>query len=228
MHLVVRVSDDPLRLFADARSPEHQDVAHAVVGGPRSRHYVRDVSTRSRSVGALLLPGTSSLLFPGHAYELAERHTALDDLWGREADRLRDRLGAQRTLERAVELLELALLSRLPRVRKLHPAVAAGLERLARGGVSVSEVVRASGKSHRHFVELYRREVGLTPKVHGRIERLQRTLLALGRPGSLADVALSLGFADQAHMNREFAEIAGASPGEVRRAGASSHVPIGR
>src|SRR5690606_365377 len=84
MHLVFRVSSDPLRLFDDAAGAAGgagydagYDAGHAIVGGARSSSYVRGLSTGSRSVGAMLRPGAALPLFGVSAAELAERHTRL-------------------------------------------------------------------------------------------------------------------------------------------------------
>jgi AraC-like DNA-binding protein len=55
------------------------------------------------------------------------------------------------------------------------------------------------------------------------VQRLQRAIARLPHD-SLADVAFGAGFSDQAHLSREFREIAGMSPGEYRtRAPELSH-----
>jgi AraC-like DNA-binding protein len=90
----------------------------------------------------------------------------------------------------------------------------------------VAAAGRASGRSHRSFVELFRRAVGLTPKRYCRVRRFQRAL-ALPR-GSLGALALAAGYSDQAHFTREFRALAGLTPGEYRRRAPerAHHVPV--
>jgi transcriptional regulator GlxA family with amidase domain len=59
------------------------------------------------------------------------------------------------------------------------------------------------------------------------VQRLQRAIARLPH-SSLADVAFGEGFSDQAHLSREFRELAGLSPGEYRArvAGPSHHVAL--
>lgn len=228
-HLVIRLSADPLRIFAGPTTETSTTFEHGVVGGARSAAYVRDASAPSRSVGAQLLPGAARLLFGGPASELGERHTSLGDLWGRGATELRDRLGETGSLEDAVAALESELAARMPKVRGIHPAIAGALDELARGA-RIGDVVDAAGLAHARFIALFRRDVGLAPKQHCRVLRFQRARVALDDPGaSIADVAALAGFADQAHLTREFGAIAGITPGEYRAIGpASNHVPIKR
>src|SRR5690606_18062119 len=133
MHLLFRLSSEPLRLYEAHDAFVASPVGHAIVGGARSRAYIRDISTPSASVGAMLEPGAARLLFGASAAELAERHTRLEDLWGSAAEETRQRLLELQEPARQLDLLETVLLQRLPRVRGLHPAVAEALEGLASG-----------------------------------------------------------------------------------------------
>ncbi|MGH3796323.1 MAG: helix-turn-helix domain-containing protein [Pseudonocardiaceae bacterium] len=70
------------------------------------------------------------------------------------------------------------------------------------------------GWSRRHLGERFRREFGLTPKVAGRVMRFEiahRLLQTPDRP-ALAEVAARCGFYDQAHLHREWRELAGCTP----------------
>lgn len=219
MHLVFRVSSDPLRLFDDATGAAAYDAGHAIVGGARSSCYVRGVSIGSCSVGAMLRPGAALPLFGVSAGELSERHTRLDELWGSDAAAVRERLLALPSLQAQLDYFEAVLLQRMPRVRGLHPAIAEALERLSEGA-DVRGIVDDSGYSHRHFIALFEGTVGLTPKRYARVLRFRTALARLAaEPGvTLAELALDAGYGDQAHFNRDFREMAGISPTEYRSA----------
>ncbi|HWM29439.1 MAG TPA: AraC family transcriptional regulator [Woeseiaceae bacterium] len=228
MHLVFRLSDDPVRLFDRGAETPHMVLGHAVVGGPRSGYYVKDVPRSACSVGVQLKAGAAEALFGIPASEFAERHVRLEDLWGRPASLIRDQLIEAGDPVRQLHLLEAVIAERLPRLRALHPAVAAALEHFATSN-SVGDAVRRSGYSHRGFVALFRRSVGLSPKRYARVLRFQRVLARAGkRDVTWADLALQAGYCDQAHFSREFREFAGVSPENYRRAGptASHHLPL--
>ena len=217
MHLAFRLSGDPLVVFDAPDDPRGRRIGHAVVGGVRSACYIRDLSSAVCSAGAVLRPGTAELLFGAPAEELSERHTPLEGLWGAAAGNARDRLGEAAGAARRLEVLEALLRERLPAVRGLHPAIARALEQLELP-VSVSTVAGQSGFSHRHFVVLFRRAVGLTPKMYGRVRRLGEACrrIAEDPSGSLARVALDTGYSDQAHCTRDFVELTGLTPGAYR------------
>jgi len=229
MHLVFRLSDQPLRLFDDAEDRHGRSMGRAVVGGARSNFYRRDISTPTCSVGAQLRPGAAELLFGATAYELSQRHTGLGDLWGRFANIAHEQLLEAGDPEQRLAILESLLASRLPVVRGLHPAVAHAIEKFD-ASASVDAVVRRSGYSHRHFIALFRRAVGLSPKLYCRVLRFQRALgrVALDRTASWAAIALEAGYSDQAHFHRDFVEFAGVTPTAYRRIAPASpsHVPL--
>jgi transcriptional regulator GlxA family with amidase domain len=168
-------------------------------------------------------------LFGVPAGELAGRHTPLQDLWGPSAVEARERLSEAGGLQRKLDVFEALLAARLPTVRGLHPAVAQALERFTTTA-DVRQAVKESGYSHRRFIALFQRGLGLTPKLYCRVLRFQEALeqVAAHTAASLVEVALDVGYSDQAHFNREFREFAGVSPGEYRELAPAfpHHVPI--
>lgn len=230
MHLVFRLSDQPLQVYDGAEDTSGHTLGHALVGGVRASFYVKDISRPVRSVGAQLHPGASHLLFGAPAGELAGRHIPLEELWGSPAAaEAREKLVEAGNPARQIDLLESLLAARLPRVHALHPAVAHALARFTTG-TSVGEVVQEAGWSHRWFITLFRRAMGLSPKAYLRLLRFQGAVrrAAFDQRSSWADIALDAGYSDQPHFNREFRRFAGVTPGEYRALSPaqSHHVPI--
>lgn len=226
LHLVFRSPESAVRVFDGPGDSLGRRLPHAVIGGPRSRFYLREAAAAERSVGVLLRPGGAQLLFGGAAAELAGRHLGLEDLWGAAAADAGDALLSCADPWQRMALLEQLLLARLPRVRGMHPAVASALAALPQAPVGT--VVAASGLSHRHFVAAFRRSVGLAPKTYARVLRFDGALARLGRGEGLADTAAAAGYCDQAHLCREFADIAGMAPGSYlgSPAAGARHVPL--
>ena len=67
------------------------------------------------------------------------------------------------------------------------------------------------GWSDRHLAREFRREIGLTPKAAARVIRFDRARRLLPRHSG-AVVAAECGYADQAHLIREFVAFTGLSP----------------
>lgn len=103
-------------------------------------------------------------------------------------------------------------------------------ERAIRDGARLDAVASAVGADRRRLVPAFREAVGLAPKQYQRILRFQRSLRAMRAPtpAPLAAIAASCGYADQAHMSRDFKEFSGLTPGRVHGAASAAynHVPI--
>jgi AraC-like DNA-binding protein len=82
----------------------------------------------------------------------------------------------------------------------------------------VGAVAREAGWSPRRLQDLFLAETGLTPKAACRVTRFHRARTLLGRrtaagaPADLAGIAAACGYFDQAHLAREFRDLAGCPP----------------
>lgn len=229
MHVVIRLSDRPFRIFAANNGARAAVTGHALIGGVRTGPYVHEASATEPSVGALLRPGAGPLLLGLPADDLSGRHTGLDEVWGRAVAEARERMTAVASLHRRLDVFETFLAARLPALGAVHPVVAHALRRFA-AAATVGDVVRETDYSHRRFISLFRQSVGLPPKAYCRMQRFQQALAGLAAapaPGAV-EVALAAGYSDQSHFNREFLEFAGITPGEyrARRPVWPHHVPL--
>lgn len=125
------------------------------------------------------------------------------------------RLRAADTWEERFAQLDRILLRRLDAAAPPRPDVAYAWSRLlATGGaITVAQLCAELGCSRRHLSARFGDEVGLGPKAVARILRFRRATTLLGRGTALAEVAAASGFADQAHLTREFRAMAGVTPG---------------
>ncbi|SOD91637.1 helix-turn-helix domain-containing protein [Caenispirillum bisanense] len=219
MHVAIRLGGSPLRIYTDPADAAGTVVGGSVLNGMRLRAYCKATGDGAACVGALLKPGAADLLSNTPAGALAGRHTNLEDLWPRAdlAD-LRERLEATPALDRRLDLFEAVLERRLASLRRIDPMIAHALCRFD-GGSAIAGVVRDSGVSHRHFVRVFTEAVGLSPKSNLRLHRFDAavTHLHAAPEASLADLAALAGYADQAHMTREFRAFSGLTPGRYRR-----------
>lgn len=222
--LVIRLAEQPLRIFRHREDIKGYTVSTAVIGGPRLAPYLKDVSRPVPTVGAALCPGAAGLLIGLPAGAFAGRHLPLEDVWGAAAvAALRAALGEARSAAQRLAIFEAALIARLPKVAGLDPLIAQALAGFD-AGAPVGPVVAQSGYSHRTFTKRFAEAVGLKPKTYARLLRFGRALGPLAKGTNSAGMALSLadlaawqGYADQAHFAREFRAFSGLTPGGYRR-----------
>jgi AraC-like DNA-binding protein len=143
---------------------------------------------------------------------------ALDDVLGASAARtLLDRIADAGDWSTRRRIVELALARELTATQTRpgpRPEVARAWSLLTSSGgaARIGDVADAVGWSPRHLSDQFSVAVGLTPKKVGRIARFQRSVPLVRSGHDLADTAARCGFADQAHMTREWARLAGTSP----------------
>jgi AraC-like DNA-binding protein len=79
--------------------------------------------------------------------------------------------------------------------------------------LDLPEAIQALGINERRLQRAFKSELGLSAKFVQRMARLHRTVNCWNAPGrkekSIADLAFKMGFADQAHLAREFRLLAG-------------------
>ena len=80
--------------------------------------------------------------------------------------------------------------------------------------ISISELVRKAGYSHKHFISLFKKQVGTSPKNLQRIIRLQRIIqIAKDKPHvKWTDILYQFPFFDPAHFAHDFKELTGMTP----------------
>jgi AraC-like DNA-binding protein len=152
--------------------------------------------------------------FGGAVVDLAARMVDIGDVLGHEGWRLRERLGATCSWQDRFDLVEDFVASRASHLPS--PEIAFAYGRLARGagGVRITTLAREIGWSRKHLVDRFRAEIGLSPKPVARMMRfheacrLARTETASG----WASIAAESGYSDQAHLAREFVDLAGETP----------------
>jgi len=145
------------------------------------------------------------------AGELANRTVGLDALLGRRAEEVAERLhGAAGPAERFA-LLDVELRRALDGARHAcRPDVLRAWALLERSGgrMRVGELAEQLGCSRRHLVNRFAEDIGAPPKLAARMVRFERARRRLGS-APLARLAAECGYADQAHLAREFSEFAG-------------------
>jgi AraC-like DNA-binding protein len=193
--------------------------SRSFVAAPHDEHAVTEHDGEQHGLELQLTPLGTRMLLGVPMHELAGLVVPLEDLLGREADELAERLVEAPGWEARFALLDDVIARRLDAAAPLDGAVEHAWRRLvvSHGDVPVAALARDVGFSRRHLLHRFRDHVGLGPKVFARILRFRRATRLLLRPGgpSLSEVALGCGYFDQAHLNRDFRAFAGCTPTEL-------------
>jgi AraC-like DNA-binding protein len=193
----------------------------AIVAGPSVRHFGIDTGDQIETIGVSFRAGGAARIFGGSVGELRDAHVALQDVWGREALWLRERLLEVPEPTAKLRVLEAVLIARLG--DRVDPAIAFAAELLARHGARVSDVFSRIGWSASRLSRSFTEAVGITPKLFARVQRLRRPPAT-----SLGELAAECGYFDHAHFVHDFQDFAGLSPSAYLAADVehANHVPL--
>ncbi|WP_137989457.1 helix-turn-helix domain-containing protein [Streptomyces vilmorinianum] len=146
--------------------------------------------------------------------ELERTVVALDDLWGRDAARLREQLGQAPSWEDRFALTDAFLARRHGTGPSVDPEVVRAWDRIlvSRGRVRIEELAAEVGWSRRRLWSRFRSQIGLPPKRAATLVRFRHAAQRLTAGWSAADVATECGYADQSHLHREFLAFTGTTP----------------
>jgi AraC-like DNA-binding protein len=168
-----------------------------------------------------LTPIGAHMLLGIPMHELANRVVDVEYVLPSSLRELPERLADARSWDARFTLLDDALAAVLADARKPSTEIVWAWNALVRtsGRVPVGALAEELGRSRRHLSARFREHVGLPPKVVARILRFRRAVDLLQKPParSLAELAFECGYYDQAHLNRDFREFAGTSPGDFAR-----------
>ncbi|MDV7135226.1 AraC family transcriptional regulator [Williamsia muralis] len=168
----------------------------------------------------LSLPGAYQLF--GTMGEFGGRIVDLDSVLNISADRLVEQLVAEPDAGARFGILDQILGDAMASGPSPDPEVLYVWNRLQRtsGSVQIGELLSDTGWSRSRLAARFRAQTGLTPKAAASIVRLDRAAQQLmAQPNaSLSSMALSCGYFDQAHFNRDFKNFAACTPREWQRA----------
>jgi AraC-like DNA-binding protein len=205
---------EPYRTISGA-GPEW--LKKAWLAGLQSRPMVGEQPPRQDVMGVRMCPAGAYALLNGPMREISELVVDLEDLVGRAADELAERCYEAASVEERLRRAADWVAERVMKSRGIDPAVAwaAGQIEQSGGAVSIAELRRQTGLSKTRLAEAFRDQVGLAPKLYARVVRFRRAAELLQKGAEpLVEVALAAGYYDQPHLNAEFRELSGLSPGE--------------
>jgi AraC-like DNA-binding protein len=203
-------------------SGKWEDQPRSFVVGQLTRFLLLQPTGNIQIMGVRFKPGGAYRLLPCPLNLLTNDNIATAEIWGREGTWLEESVLEASSNTKRRQVVEKFLLNRLTRTAAL-PRLEAAIEEVirSRGQTRIHNLASQIGLSSRQLEREFLTGVGFSPKALARIMRFQNLLRLVGE-GTLrqwACLALEGGYADQAHMVREFREFAGQTPSEQQVTG---------
>ncbi|MGK5019350.1 DUF6597 domain-containing transcriptional factor [Janthinobacterium lividum] len=197
------------------------DAGHSAIHGVVRGAFDRPLIGAGKVLGVRFAPGGLRPFITQPLSSFTDTTIAADALLGMPAAQAEARvLGKSDDLAMVAQAQEL-LLAKLPQV-DAAALLAARLTAAAaahNGPASVAQLCEKMAIGERRLQRLFADYVGVPPKWVIQRYRLQEAIWRLAQPDApdLASLAHALGFFDQAHFSRSFAQLVGSTPLDYRR-----------
>jgi AraC-like DNA-binding protein len=202
-------------LIGLGQAPHLETVGWSFVAGMSTVPVTIDSFGAASCIRVDFTPPGARRFFNLPMHELAGRMVAFDNILAGHAADLCDRLSAEPDWEQRFNIVETFLADRLLQLDQQPLPTAWAFDRLVRtGGIErIGAIAAKLGWSRKHLAAKFHDEIGLTPKTVARMARFNLALVRARRGGGgWAELAHDCGYADQAHLVRDFKAFAGASP----------------
>ena len=205
-----RVIPDGMVSFAYIRSRYFQRLAYV---GPRTEAHNPPTHPGDIVWGIRFQPGVMKALFgvsPGSLRDqVGDARSLVPDFAGPLFERLKAASGP----ENAAGIFDQTLIELVEKVEFRPDSLAPAIRRVGETDDTVSAIAEASGLSERQFRRRFIELVGLTPKEFARVRRLRRSAIRLVEDSlGWAAIAAESGYADQAHLSRDYLKMMGVTP----------------
>src|SRR5215469_885152 len=156
----------------------------------------------------------------GASTELTGTVAALEDVWGRGAGQVEEKLRAATSWDERFTIAAEVLGRRLDARPSVDPEVAHTWRRtvISRGQLRVDGLADEVGWGRKRLWSRFRSQIGLPPKRAAQLVRFDHAAHLLAAGHAAASVAAQSGYVDQSHLHREVKAIAGITPTAVATA----------
>ncbi len=231
--ILIDFHDRPQFIYDNKSLKEIQACNHVWTSGIRTQPITIPSGNDSAMMVITFKKGMAASFFPFPMDEISDCVVDADLIWGSDFGALREKLLDIKIIERRFLMVEQFLLSKFSSNLELNPCIAFAVKEITErpDQISVAKMNSKIGFSQKHFVQLFRKHVGVTPKSYVRLMRFQRAIQTIDSAATIdwVEVAYDCGFYDQSHFINDFKHFAGFTPevyAKIQR-NYQNYVPVG-
>lgn len=173
---------------------------------------------RTTIFGITFSPLAALKFFRTPANELTHQRIEINSLLGKHGNELSNKIYESKTFQQKATIAADFFSSRLKELHFKYLSIEELILNIDRTNLnSITNLVAQSFLSQRQFERNFKELTGFSAKTYMKIKRFERFIesapaIANTSEKKLLDIALALGYYDQAHLNRHFKEFTGLSP----------------
>jgi AraC-like DNA-binding protein len=234
--IIIDLSENTQYIYDNESLKEIQACRYAWVSGVRTQSITIPSGRNSRMLIVAFKKGKACPFYPMPMSEITDVVVGADLVLGRSILDLREQLLAASSIDRMFCILETFLL-RQAGASLVTDITSRCIEYALLQIVNQPNILSFQhlcdqiGFSQKHFINLFKEQVGVSPKQYLKIMRFQKTIVEIENHESIhwSSFARENGYYDQPHFINEFKSFSGFTPNEYisRKTDTLNYVPVG-
>ncbi len=231
--ILIDFHDTPQYVYDNHTLKEIQACHHVWASGLRTEPITIPSGNGAAMMVISFKKGMASPFFPFPMEEIKDSVVDADLVWGSDFGLLREQLLETKDIDRRFQMVEEFLLLRFRSKLRLNPCVSFAVsEMLERpDAISIARMNEKIGYSQKHFTEMFRRQIGVTPKSYLKIMRFQKAVRTIDSATEIdwGTIAQDCGFYDQAHFINDFKHFSEFTPEQYAKIHTNyqNYIPVG-
>lgn len=233
VEILIDFHDGPQFIYDNDTLKEIQACNRVWASGLRTEPITIPSGNDSEMMVISFKKGRAASFFPFPMQEIADSVVDADLVWGTDLGSLREQLLAIDDVPTRFRIVEDFLLSEYRSQMKIDKCVSFAITEMTErpDAINIARMNHQIGYSQKHFTDLFRRAVGVTPKSYLKIMRFQKAVAIIdaGNDHDWRQIALECGFFDQSHFINDFKHFSGFTPEQYSKIHSNyqNYVPVG-
>ncbi len=233
VEIIIDLHDKPQYIYDNETLKEIQACNHVWASGVRTQPITIPSGKDSSMFIIAFKRGLAYPFFPLPMSEIVDHVIDADLLYGDEFAHLREAILENKDSLHKFEIVEDFMLKKFSGKLILNPCVDYAVKTIVQkpDQISLKNLSDKIGYSQKHFISMFKKQVGITPKNYLKIMRFQKAVNEIERLSKVNWnlISFDCGFYDQAHFINDFKEFSGFTPEEYlkQKTDVLNYVPIG-
>lgn len=232
VEIIIDLIDRPQFIYDNDSLVEIQTCNRVWASGVRTEPITIPAGKDASMMVIAFKRGMAYPFFPFPMDEISDSVVDADLIWGEDFLLLREQIAENKYSARKFEVVEEFLLRAYLGRMIVNPCVEYAVSQIvAASDVAMAQLSAKIGYSQKHFISMFKKQVGVTPKSYLRLMRFQQTVATIDAASNpdWSEIALAAGFYDQSHFIRDFKHFSGFTPDDYarRHKNFENYVPVG-